>query len=84
MYTVVSVKKGEVKILQDEVSYYKYEKGLMEGELENKKEEIQDWTERYKLLQNKEQSNKIEWENKIKKLEDALKAKEKQLINLLK
>ena len=50
MHTVVSVKKGEVKILQDKVSYYKYEKGLIEGELKNKKEEIQDLMKRYKSL----------------------------------
>ena len=40
MYTAVSVKKDKVEILQDEVLYYKYKKGLMEGELKNKKEKI--------------------------------------------
>ena len=59
IHTAVSIKKGKVEILQDEVSYYKYEKSLIEGELENKKDEIQELTERYKSLQNKEQSNKI-------------------------
>ena len=77
MHTAVNVKKGEVKVLQDKVSYYKYEKDLMEGELENKKEEIKDLIERNKSLQNMEQSNKSEWENKLMKLEEELKAKEK-------
>ena len=50
MHAVVSVKKSEVEILQDEVLYYKYEKGLIEGELENKKDKIQELMERYKVL----------------------------------
>ena len=56
----------------------------MEGELENKRDKIQELTERYKVLQRKEQCNKIEWEKKIKTLEEALKAKGKQLIDHLK
>ena len=61
IHTVVSVKKGKVENLQDEESYYIYKKGLMEGELDNKKKEIQDLTERYKLLQNK---NKVIRQNR--------------------
>ena len=37
--------------------------------------------ESYNLLQKKEQYKEIEWENKIKKLEEALKVKGKQLID---
>ena len=84
MYTIVSIKKDKVEILQDELSYHKYEKSLMEGELENKKEEIKSLTERYKLIQNKEQSNKIDLENKIKEVKETLKAKGKQLDEYLK
>ena len=84
IYDAVSVKKSEVEILQDEVSHHKYEKSLIEGELENKKDEIQELTKRYKVLQRKEQYNKIELEKRIKILDEALKAKEKQLIDHLK
>ena len=53
----------------------------MKEELESKKNKIQELTERYEVLQEKEQCNKIEWEKKIKTLEEALKAKRKQLID---
>ena len=40
--------------------------------------------ERNKSLQNMEQSNKSEWEDKLMKLEEELKAKGKQLNNYVK
>ena len=48
MCAEVGVKQNELEVLQDEVLHCKYENDLIEGELENRKEEINAIKQEYK------------------------------------
>ena len=61
-------------MLQDEILYYKYEHDLIEGLLTLKEKEIEN-------LHDKCMVNKVEAKRKIQLLEEALRAKNKQLID---
>ena len=67
MHTKVGAKQNELEVSKNEVSYCKYQNDLYEGELENRKDVIKDIKEEY--------------EERIQRLNEALKAKSKQLIN---
>jgi len=61
-------------VLQDEISYYKHEYDLIEGSLALKEKEIEN-------LRDKCIVNEVEAKRKIQSLEEALRAKNKQLID---
>ena len=77
-----------MEILQNELNYFKQENDLMEGEMENKKEEIDRLKEKQKELKNEGAEQKWlqmkhEYDEKITMLEKALKIKSKQLVDCL-
>ena len=77
----VSMKSDEVELLEDELDYYKFECEGLEAALNQSKETIS-VVEISRTNQQREwEIGKRKYEDKIKKLDEALKAKSKQLID---
>ena len=78
--------KNAVETLQGKISCHKYEQELAEGESQQKKAEIEELIVVEKKMNKKEEKQKIEKsedEAKIKQLDEAMKAKGKQLIDCI-
>ena len=86
IYKRMAIKDEEVEVLQDELLYCKHKNRLIEGEIENKKEEIEilkQKNERKNQNDDREKkwlSIKKEYEWKINALNKVLKLKSRQLV----
>ena len=86
----IGIHNSSIKFLKDEVLCHKYEKDLIEEEIQNRKEENEVLKRKcginQKKLSEKEKkwlSIKCNYEKRIKVLSEILKAKSKQLVNYL-
>lgn len=83
MHEKAELKRSEVEILNDDVSHCKRKNDLIEGVLENRKEDIGSLKANISSIEENWKLDKFSYEHEITTLEEALKGKSKQLIDYI-